>query len=107
MWVVYMQCECVAAALVVGVLFMWVVYTQYECVVAALVGGALFMWGCVSAYMYMQYECAVATQVVGDGRCRRSNCTGKTQFSLRRFRFVSYMRHCCPCLLYTSDAADE
>ena len=44
MWAVHMQCECVVATIVGGVLFMWVVYMQYECVVAALVGGLLFMW---------------------------------------------------------------
>ena len=59
-------------------------------------GRGVIYVGFVSAYMYMQYECAVATRVVGDGRCRRSNCTGNTQFSLRRFRFVSYMGHWCP-----------
>ena len=58
MWGVYMQCECVVATLVGGVLFMWVVYMQCEGVAATLVLGVLFTWT-----VHMQYEGVVATVV--------------------------------------------
>ena len=49
MWAVCMQCECVVATVVAGVLFMWVVYAIRTCSCWPIGRGAVYV-GCVAAY---------------------------------------------------------